>query len=309
MEVNIIQVPYDSGLRDFRHGRGPRAILADGLIDCLEADTHVVRECIVTVGEGVEGEIAVAFDLACRISIEVAAARATGAFPLVIAGNCNASLGAVSGAGDRTALGVVWLDAHADFHTPETTETGFLDGMGLAILAGHCWRTLATAKVSGYAPVATGHIVLVGAHAVDKREADRLDEAGVACVGADAIRAGANGGVSEVLRPPLDRLLREGVRHVQLHIDMDVHDPASIPANGWSVEGGLTAREVLDVIGAIGGTFEIIGTSLASLDPEVDRAGDATKAAVRLLRAVVRLAAATGPGGWRTGFQRRGAIT
>lgn len=224
----------------------------------------------------------------------------------MLAGNCNATVGAVSGTGDQSALGVVWLDAHADFHTPETTESGFLDGMGLATLSSQCWHTLAHVKIPSYAPVAPARVILVGAHAVDAQEAQRLRQAGVTCVEANLIRSRSAGEVPEALKRALNTLSRRGVREIHLHVDMDVHDPASIVANSWSVPGGLTADEVIDVVGVIVGAFKIVGMSVASLDPDVDRTDEATQAAVRLLRTVVR-SVSEGKSASRRGVGDRGA--
>jgi arginase len=76
-------------------------------------------------------EVAVAFELDRLVSEQVCEAVAEGEFPLVLSGNCNTSIGTLAGVGPE-GLGVVWFDAHADFNTPETTTTGFMDGMGLA---------------------------------------------------------------------------------------------------------------------------------------------------------------------------------
>jgi arginase family enzyme len=81
-------------------------------------------------------------------------------FPLVLAGNCNTAVGTLSGA-DPEGLGVVWFDAHGDFNTPETTTTGFIDGMGLAIAVGHCWKAMARG-VSGFSPVLEENVVIGG---------------------------------------------------------------------------------------------------------------------------------------------------
>ena len=77
--------------------------------------------------------MATAFELHGLVSGRVRQAIAEGGFPLVLSGNCNtAAIGAIAGAGPED-LGIVWFDAHGEFNTPETTTTGFIDGMGLAI--------------------------------------------------------------------------------------------------------------------------------------------------------------------------------
>jgi arginase len=87
-------------------------------------------------------EVATAFELDGLLAGEVRTAVEAGEFPLVLSGNCNTSVGTLSGVGTE-GLGVIWFDAHADFNTPETTTTGFTDGTGLAIAVGHCWVTMA----------------------------------------------------------------------------------------------------------------------------------------------------------------------
>ena len=87
-----------------------------------------------------------------------------GRFPLVLAVNCFTSLGTVAGLGRD--VGVVWFDAHGDFNTPDTTTSGFLDGMGLAMLLGDGWRELRQ-TVEGLRPVPAEHALLVGARDID----------------------------------------------------------------------------------------------------------------------------------------------
>ena len=147
MKIRLFYVPYDSGRRSWRTGAGPERILAGGLIERLAAAGHPVATQVIEVAaDSGTGEIATAFALNRRLAEGVADARAAGEFPVVLGGNCGTALGAVSGIGvEKTAL--LWFDAHGDFNTPETTLGGFLDGMGLAIIAGHCFRRLALQSI------------------------------------------------------------------------------------------------------------------------------------------------------------------
>jgi hypothetical protein len=95
---------------------------------------------------------------------------------LILSGNCNAGLGAIAGI-DAAKAAIVWLDAHPDFHTPETSASGFLDGMGLAIATGACWGTLA-GSIPGFLPVEERNTVLVGARDIDPGEQERLGSPG-----------------------------------------------------------------------------------------------------------------------------------
>jgi len=79
---------------------------------------------------------------------------------VVLTGNCHSQQAVIAGVGSG-GLGLVWMDCHADFHTPETTESGYFDGYGLAMVVGDCWQTLC-ATVPGFVALREENVVLVG---------------------------------------------------------------------------------------------------------------------------------------------------
>src|SRR5688572_24869496 len=102
---------------------------------------------------------------ACRavhreLAAAVAAAAAAGDLPIVIAGSCDAAAGVLAGL-DRERCGVVWIDAHGDFNTPDTTVSGFFPGMTLAIVTGHCYARW-WAQIGNASPVPEAHVALLG---------------------------------------------------------------------------------------------------------------------------------------------------
>jgi arginase len=116
------------------------------------------------------------------VAERVSEATASGSFPLVLSGNCNATVGVIAGLAGASAkeegaeeVGLIWFDGHADFNTPETTTSGFLDGMGLAIAVGHCWAQMVRA-VPGFRPVREKNVVLIGS-----RGATRSRRSGCGC--------------------------------------------------------------------------------------------------------------------------------
>ena len=130
-------------------GAGPERLMESGLIERLEQAGHEVVPCSVCLpSQTFMPEVQAAFELDRRLATCVAEAVAAGALPVILSGNCITSVGTVAGIGEPD-LGVVWLDAHGDFNTPETTLGGFLDGMALATLTGRCWTSLA-ATVPGF---------------------------------------------------------------------------------------------------------------------------------------------------------------
>src|SRR5690242_20410503 len=156
MKVQFLLVPYDSGHREWRMGRGPSFLLRHGAGSSIRSLGHEVdAEYIEPSGvrrpnPPTATEIATSFSLYREIAVRVREVRESGGLPIVLGGNRGVTLGAV--AGDGGELGVLWLDAHGDFNTPDTTRTGFLDGMSLAVLTGRCWRELA-ASIEGFAAV------------------------------------------------------------------------------------------------------------------------------------------------------------
>ena len=122
-------------------------------------------------------EIDAGFELIRRMSDRVRAAIHDGAFPVVLSGSCFAAVGVVAGL-DEVAPGVVWFDAHGDFNCPETTISGYFDGMGLAILTGGAWQGL-LATVPGAKPVPESAVILTGARSLDPPEKPRLEASAV----------------------------------------------------------------------------------------------------------------------------------
>src|SRR3954465_10348509 len=174
MEIQLLAVPYDSGNRSVRMGAGPERLLDAGIQRTLVADGHRVYAKIAELPENAwHAEIESSFELMRMLATEVASAKSQGRLPIVLAGNCNTSVGTVSGL--DTDVAVTWFDAHADFNTPETTTSGFLDGTAVSILTGRCWKRLAASV--GLNPVPDSHICLIGTRDVDEAEGELLDGA------------------------------------------------------------------------------------------------------------------------------------
>ena len=270
MNIHLIRVPYDSGHRGLRMGRGPLHFAEHGAAERVRAAGSGVVESTVDVTTPFPTEIGTSFALHRALSDGVCATVTRGGFPLVLAGNCGSALGTVSGVraatpNDSSDIGVIWLDAHADVNTPETTTSGFLDGMSLAALAGQCWHTL-TASVPGFRPVSDAHVVLVGARDIDPAEEEWLSRSRVARV--EATRLETDGAAAS-----LDASLTALARHVSrvyLHIDLDVHEPAEAQANQYAVSGGLSPSTVRDLVGVVAERFEITAAALTAYDPTYD---------------------------------------
>jgi len=256
-------------------GAGPEHLVGGGLAEALRRRGQSPSFATVCPGGDPPAEVATAFELDGLISAQVRGALGEGQFPLVLSGNCNASVGTIAGAESLGDLGIVWFDAHPDFNTPETTTTGFTDGMGLAVAVGHCWRKMAEG-VPGFSPVAEEHVVLAGVRDVQPSEEERLTASKVAVVGADSVRREGPRALAE----SLDNL-KAGISRIYVHLDLDVLDPEVVGrANGFAAEGGLSAEELLTALGMVRGRFDVVAVGIASYDPAFDADGRVLGAAL-----------------------------
>ncbi|UOQ51594.1 arginase family protein [Hymenobacter cellulosivorans] len=280
MDISFLVLPYDSGHEGRRMGAGPARLLPV-LEEKLSQAGHATTTTVVRIADALPAEINFAFTLYQALAGQVRVAREQQRFPLVLAGNCGAALGTVAGVGAPQA-GVVWLDAHGDFNTPETSTSGFLDGMGLAILTGQCWRPLA-ASIPGFAPVSPTHVVHVGGRDFGNAEQAALLQTGVQVVAPGQI----TGSGSPALRAALTQLAAQ-VPECYLHVDLDVLDAEQVGrANTYAQPGGLTVEQVLGVVRAVQQHLRVTALTFASYDPLADTAGRVLAAAADIARQVV----------------------
>ena len=168
MDIQIIQVPYDSGHFDLRMGLGPAHFLQHGLAKQLQDAGHQISETRLHCAADPMNPVATTFSINRLLAKHVRLALQHHSLPLVLAGNCNSCIGSIAGAGEER-LGVIWFDAHADFNTPDTTLSGYIDGMGLAMATGRGWKNLMV-EIPGFKPVPDKRVILVGARDLDHEE-------------------------------------------------------------------------------------------------------------------------------------------
>jgi arginase len=280
MNIQLLLVPYDTALRGWRSGAGPEHLVETGLPAHLEACGHHVAGIQVIEDDPAQApaEVRTAFELMRRVAVEVRAARAAGRFPLVLSGNCNAAVGVLSGL-TPAARSIFWFDAHGESNTPDTTSSGFLDGMGLSTALGWCWRGVA-ATVPGFEPVLPEATFLLGTRDLDSGEATLLGQSKVTVLP-----------VADVPARFSDRLaaarLPDGPGY--LHLDLDVLDPDSVgPANSHPVPGGLSVPQVTDAIATIKSSVTLGAATVASYAPEYDRDQAVRRAALTAIEAILR---------------------
>jgi arginase len=262
-------------------GGGPEHLVRNGVVQALRDDGHDVEVECVEARSQFRAEIKTAFELYRTLAKRVRLARDDGCFPLVLSGNCNSSLGTVAGAGPDQ-LGIIWFDGHGDFNTPETTESGFLDGMGLATAAGLCWKKMA-ASIPGFRPVPVGNILHAGGRDFYPEERALFEQGGGTIVGAEAIR---RAGARESLEPALESLGRR-VSRVYLHFDLDVLDPEPAPANEFAAPDGLSLAHIREAVQTIGERFNVCAGGIASYDPRCDKEDRVLNAGLTIIKSIL----------------------
>lgn len=269
----VIQVPYDSGRKDFRMGNGPAHIARQLAASGISSDSISVQERPFELGT--------TFQILRAVSDKVKECISDNRLPIVLAGGCLNTLGSLSAIGpESTAL--IWFDTHGDFNTPETTPSGFIDGMAIAATAGRCWHNL-TASVPGFRPLPEKHVVLIGARDLDPEERTSLEQSEIHWLRVEAIR---KGGLESALAKSLPGL----PERVYFHIDLDVLDRAEARVNEYSSPGGLLVSELLQCIHFIAHNRAIVGASITSYDPSVDHDLKALEAGVAVVKELLAAA-------------------
>jgi len=274
MKIDVMQVPYDSGQRSVRMGAGPLHLVQKGLLDRLTEAGHTIR--LVEVESRLEfaTEISVAFELAATLAAAVRQANEDFRFPLVLAGNCISAVGTVAGCEGQPA--VVWFDAHSDLNTPETSLSGYLDGMALSALIGRCWSMI-TRKRVGLKAVPERLVALVGTRDLDQVEREYLTNSPIVVLPSSS--------TDSALEDTLKRLEIAGA--IYIHVDLDVLDPSVGRANLFAAPCGLQVEQVVSMIDRMGARIPIAAAALTAYDPSVDSTGSMLDAAFRIGRAIV----------------------
>jgi arginase len=214
---------------------------------------------------------------AAALSAAVTAARADDRFPLVLGGDHSISLGSVAAAARGRTLGVIWIDAHGDFNTPETTPSGNIHGMPLAALCGLGDPRLVDLIYAGR-KVNPRHVALVGARDLDEGEKALLREHGVAVFTMQHIdRQGMDRVMSQALE-----IVTTGTDGVLASLDLDVLDPHEAPGVGTPVAGGISYREAHLVMELLAEAGCLVALDLLEVNPILDRENHTAQLAAEL---------------------------
>ena len=205
-----------------------------------------------------------------------------GAIPLYLGGDHSIALGTVTAAVEQEGpTGVLWIDAHADFNTPETSPTQNIHGMPLAALTGRGTPEMVNLARDG-AKVKSSDVMLIGIRSLDPEERVSLAASGA---GVYTMREIDDRGVGMVVNEALGRLQHCARIHVSL--DMDVVDPREAPGVGTPVRGGLTFREAHTLLETIEAKANVGSIDIVEINPILDEHNRTAELAIDLLASLL----------------------
>lgn len=221
-----------------------------------------------------------------QLAAVVAQAMAAGRQPLVVGGDHSCAVGTWSGVAQalrpRGALGLVWVDAHLDAHTPQTSDSHAPHGMPLAALLGHGSPRLT--RVFGWAgKLAPHHVVVIGARSYEPAEVALLDQLGVRVMYMPEVQARG----FEACFDEACTLVRAATAGWGVSIDVDGLDPQDAPGTGTPVEAGIPLRDALAALAACQGDERFVAFELAEYNPLRDFGGRTAQAAIALVGAAL----------------------
>ncbi|MCR8635685.1 arginase [Paenibacillus radicis (ex Xue et al. 2023)] len=291
--ISIIGVPLDLGAGRSGAGIGPNAIRYAGVVERLEQlGCFVMDEGDLTVkGSNVTStkqpntklkhldEIVKVNE---ELSTKIGEAMAAGHFPLILGGDHSIAIGTLAGVRKSGGqYGLIWFDAHTDVNTGETTPTGNIHGMSLAVALGYGDPRL-TSIGGGTAFIKPEHTVIVGARSIDPGERKFLKKLGVRVF---TIRDVERLGIAKVMERAL-KIAARGTDGIHLSLDLDGLDPHDAPGVGTPVPGGLSLRESLLAMELISEAGVAVSAEFVEVNPTLDLRNKTARAAVDLIGAL-----------------------
>lgn len=282
--VRIIGVPIDLGQNQRGVDMGPSAIRYAGLSAKLKSlgyelhdsgNIHVpVRDSLTERGDH---DFLGAVQQVCQETYnEAARAVAAGEVPIFLGGDHSLSIGTIGGVTTQEPVGVIWVDAHGDSNTPESSPSGNIHGMPVATLLGDGYSELVNIGRPG-AKIAAQDVVMIGIRNLDGKEREWLKNRGIRVY---TMRDLDERGMGTVMREALDYL----GQHTRLHVsvDMDALDPNIAPGVGTPSAGGVSCREAQLLMEIVADTGKLASADFVEINPILDHQNRTAKMAVGL---------------------------
>lgn len=285
--VRIFGVPMDLGQRRRGVDMGPSAIRYAGLHGQLRAQGYTLTDSgnlSVPLPENEPPDDSRARHLHSIAGVcwdiyqQALVCAESGEIPIFLGGDHSLSIGTVAAiTATEPNVGILWVDAHGDFNTPESTPSGNVHGMALAALMGQGAPELTGVGRVG-AKIKPSQTVILGARDIDQLERDQLREAGVLV---STMRDIDTMGLAAAAHQALEHLGH--LRRIHVSLDMDALDPAEAPGVGTPVPGGLSYREAHLLMEILHDSGKVASLDIVEVNPILDDRNRTARLAVELV--------------------------
>ncbi|WP_252504685.1 arginase [Sporosarcina sp. Marseille-Q4943] len=289
MNISLIGVPLDYGQSRRGVDMGPSAIRYAGAVNRLKAIGHTLKDegdVQVSAVERKDREVAKLKNLeevvqaTTELANRVADVVEKGNFPLVLGGDHSIAIGTIAGLTAKYKnLGVIWYDAHVDMNTSETSPSGNIHGMPLAVLMGRGHERLVNIFKEGQ-KVKPENIVIIGARSVDPGERELIKALGIKVFTMHEID---RDGMTSVMKEAIDYLKAKNLDGVHLSLDLDGLDPLYTPGVGTPVPGGISYRESHLAMEMLEDSGLITSAEFVEVNPILDERNKTADVAVGLM--------------------------
>lgn len=294
--IAAISVPFDLGAGRRGASKGPKAIMQAGLLRGLQqmdmtiqhvAEIRLPNDTAAPLPPEVEKNnlkyLAEVIDVNTRLAEQVSKVVEQGQFPLVIGGDHSIAIGTLAGlSGHYTNLGVIWIDAHSDLNTADTSPTGNIHGMSLAISLG-MGHPLLTSIKGNHAKVKAENIVLIGSRSLDEGEKKLIRSLGIKCYT-----------MHDIDRKGMAAVMQDAIAYISgktdgVHVSFDVDslDPLEAPGTGTAVKGGLQFREAHLAVEMLHEAGIVTSAEFVEVNPLLDDNNKTSHLAVGLISSLL----------------------
>ena len=277
--VSVIGVPSDLGANMRGSNIGPAAVRIAGLHEKLKmlgfsvderGDIAVPLREVLSLQESINKNCPSIISICSKLSEQVLQALRAGNKPIVLGGDHSLGIGTISGVSQfareqNGSMGLIWIDAHADMNTPNTTHTGNIHGMPLATVLGE--GHLELTNLGGFSPkVKPENVALIGIRTLDSEEKDRCKNSGVRYF---TMREIDERGMHTVMQEAL-KVVTANTVGFHLSFDMDGIDPLYAPGVSTPVTGGISLREAHLALEMMADTGKLLSMEFVELNPMCD---------------------------------------
>ncbi|MZQ85040.1 arginase [Paenibacillus sp. 5J-6] len=294
--IAAISVPFDLGAGRRGASKGPKAIMQAGLLRGLQqmdmtiqhvAEIRLPNDTAAPLPPEVEKNnlkyLAEVIDVNTRLAEQVSNVVEQGQFPLIIGGDHSIAIGTLAGLSEHYSnLGVIWIDAHSDLNTADTSPTGNIHGMSLAISLG-MGHPLLTSIKGEQAKVKAENIVLIGSRSLDEGEKKLIRSLGIKCYT-----------MHDIDRKGMAAVMQDAITYISgktdgVHVSFDVDslDPLEAPGTGTAVKGGLQFREAHLAVEMLHEAGIVTSAEFVEVNPLLDDNNKTSQLAVGLISSLL----------------------